>query len=89
MQVQLNVVYETKLGGQEFEGEPTFTVKGGTVNLYVSNSDTKPTSSSGMILDSSSPLAEDAHRLPGSVKWVLFESASGSPIVQERFLVVP
>ena len=63
---------------------PTFEVvgSGATINICVSNKEVEPTSKTEMTLDSGSPFAEDMHLFNGQCKYVYFEMAAGSPIVQ-------
>jgi hypothetical protein len=87
----LEKVYRTRVSikKEEYRGNfPTLGVSGGTINLYVSNSDTMPTSSSTMNLDSSSPLPADIHTISGRARWILVESASGTPVVEDEGLIV-
>lgn len=78
----LDTVYACRTGGAEYEGTPSFTVTGGTVNVYWSNnSSAKPADASEMILDSNSPVAADIYPVTIQATWILFEAASGSPEV--------
>jgi hypothetical protein len=88
----LNVVYRSLTAEPEskFEStQPTFEVKGGTVNVYVSNNDTNtpPANAAAMTKTSDSPVAEDIHIVGGAINWILFESASGSPVVKTVNLI--
>jgi len=71
------------------EAAASIEVTGGTVNVYMSNRalNDKPADKTEMKLDSSSPLAEDIHSLNVAVRWILFESASGTPVVRTTNVV--
>lgn len=64
----------------------TFTVAGGTVNMYVSNADTKPANIAAMV-QSNAAVATGLHTVAGEVAWIAFESASGTPVVTERGVI--
>ena len=64
----------------------TFTVSGGTVNVYVSNADTQPTDTTVMV-QANAAVAAGLHTVVGEVAWIAWESASGSPIVIERGVI--
>lgn len=66
---------------QSIGTSPTFEVKGGSVNIYISNEKDEPADKTGMTLDSCSPFSEDVYDFLGQVRWILFEAASGTPIV--------
>ena len=66
---------------QSMGTSPTFEVKGGSVNIYLSNQKDQPADKTEMTLDSCSPFVEDVYDFLGQVRWILFEAASGTPIV--------
>jgi len=90
-QLTLDTTYETYNAFAKRHGRTTekgsLIIKGGTVNLYVSNAEVKPASAAAMQLDQSSPLGEGTETITGIVKWILIESAAGSPVVTEEYAV--
>ena len=86
--ILLNTVYEC-LTGRFFKIEqsqgtsPSIEVNGAgaSINIYISNSATKPTDKTEMTLDDESPFAEGAYRLRGQIKWILFEDIAGTPTI--------
>lgn len=54
-------------------------VTGGNVNVYVSNSATEPADESAMTQDQTS--VTGMLEVSGMFRWILFESASGTPVV--------
>lgn len=70
---------------------PSFIVKGGTVNVYhankaKSNSDA-PADKSEMQLDSNSPFAADVHSVEFASDYILWETATGSPVITTKNLI--
>jgi len=64
---------------------PSIELSGGTINIYVSNAEEKPLKAA--MIQSNADLAAGIHAVAVQCKWILFESASGSPVVKEIGLV--
>ena len=87
MVIEFDKVYETKMGNSEFEGNPSFIVDAGTVNVYVSDAQAAPTGFAQMTLTQDSPFAVGVFAVVPAVKYILFTQATGTSIVTERFLL--
>jgi hypothetical protein len=92
--ITLDTVYGSLTGRvanvqQSIGTSPTFEVSGldSSVNVYISNSVTKPGNKNSMTLDDGSPFSTGAYRFMGQVKWVLFEQDQGSSVINTINLV--
>jgi hypothetical protein len=66
---------------------PSIEVKGGTINIYFSNEEAQPANAAAMTLDSASPLAEDVYPINIQARWILFELATGTPVIKANNLI--
>lgn len=85
----LNTVYETlthdKINTDFYpNATPTIEVSGSgaSINIYGSNESSIPANAAAMTLLQDSPYVEGFHTLNGAFKWILFETAAGSPTVK-------
>ena len=89
MQLTLDIVYKVNSVagyGRTNVTYPCFEVKGGgSVDIYMSNADTKPSDYTEMTLDSSA--IEGSDTVLGLPKWILFKANTGTPEVWENNLV--
>ena len=84
--VALDTVFKTYAQNREDTGNPPYpgsiTITGGTINVYFWNEDAEPANAAAMQIDTDGPFDGVRSILPAA-KWVLFESASGTPVVSE------
>ena len=66
---------------------PSMEVVNDTVNVYMSNDDTQPADAAAMTLDTASPLGVDIHLLNAECRWILFEAATGTPVVKTTNII--
>lgn len=57
-------------------------IRSGTVNVYFSNAEAKPANAAAMTVDLNGPFGGIAEVVQGA-KWILIESASGAPVVNQ------
>lgn len=91
-QATLLAVYERITERQEItELNPTFTVSQDTVNVYFSNKATPvsaaPADKTEMVLDDASPYSAGVYGVKGITDHILFEAASGTPVVKTKDLI--
>jgi hypothetical protein len=91
-QATLLTVYERVIGNPSIkELNPTFTVSQDTVNVYFSNKATNassaPANKTEMVLDDASPYSAGVYGVKGITDYVLFEAASGTPVIKTKDLI--
>lgn len=91
MQITLDTVYKTLANAREGRGStevgtPSIDISGGTINIYVSNAEDMPVKAA--MTQSNADVATGIHGVALQSRWILFESASSSPVVNEMGVVV-
>lgn len=90
-QITLDTVYKRRPLVPENVLLPTFSVSGGTVNVYhfikEDSATDDPANKTTMVLDDASPFPIGVHLVEGDADNILFESASGSPVVKTKNVV--
>ena len=88
-QITLLTVYERVQYKEDLT--PGFSVSGGAVNLYNSikanPASDAPADKTEMELDQASPLSVGYHKVGGDSDHILWETATGSPVVKTKNLI--